>query len=44
MLKLSLARLRWGNLSPEQREELNTMGLRETFLRPYLASKFHKHY
>jgi len=39
-----LARLRWGNLSAEQRAELDTMGLRETLSRPYLAPKLHKHY
>ena len=44
MLKYFLTRLRWGSLSPEQKEELKTMSLRQVFDRPYLSPKLHKHY
>jgi len=44
MLKNILATLRWGSLSPEQKEELKTMSLRQVLNRPYLAPKLHKHY
>jgi hypothetical protein len=44
MLKNFLARLRWGSLSPEQKEELKTLPLSAVFSRPYLAPKLHKHY
>ena len=44
MLRYLLARLRWGSLSPEQKEELKTMSIKQVFTRPYLAPKLHKHY
>jgi hypothetical protein len=44
MLKNLLARLRWGSLSPEQKEELKTMSFKQVFDRPYLVPKLHKHY
>jgi len=44
MLKYFLAEIRWGSLSPEQKEELKTLPLSEVFKRPYLAPKLQKHY
>jgi hypothetical protein len=44
MLKYILAKLRWGSLSPEQKEELKTLPISEVFSRPYLAPKLYKHY
>jgi len=44
MIKNILASIRWGSLSPEQKEELKTMPLSEVFTRPYLIPKLHKHY
>ena len=43
MLKNILAELRWGPLTPEQQKELETLTLKQVFLRPYLAPKLHKH-
>jgi len=43
-MKYILARLRWGSLSPEQKEKLKTMSFAEVFNRPYLTPKLHKHY
>ena len=44
MLKNFLARLRWGRLSQEQKDELKTLPLSQVFTRPYLSPKLHKHY
>ena len=44
MFKYLLARLRWGSLSPEQKEELKTLSLSAVLNRPYLVPKLHKHY
>jgi hypothetical protein len=44
MLKYIFAYLRWGSLSPEQKEELKTMTIKQVFDRPYLSPKLHKHY
>jgi hypothetical protein len=44
MLKLIFARLRWGKLSQEQKEELKTLSLGQTLARPYLVPKLFKHY
>jgi hypothetical protein len=44
MLKSILASLRWGSLSPEQKEELKTLPLLKVFTRPYLAPKLYKNY
>ena len=44
MFKTILARLRWGSLSPEQKEIVKTLSFREVFSRPYLDPKLHVHY
>ena len=44
MFKYILAELRWGRLTPEQKQELETLSLKEVLNRPYLAPKLHKHY
>ena len=44
MIKKFLARLRWGSLSPEQKEELKTLPLLAVFTRPYLTPKLYKNY
>lgn len=44
MIKYILARLRWGSLTTEQKEELKTLSLGKVFSRPYLTPKLHKHY
>lgn len=44
MLKFILARLRWGKLTKEQKEELKTLPLSEVFKRPYLCPKLYTHY
>ena len=44
MLKLFLARLRWGRLSPDQKSELKSLSFRQVLNRPYLDPKLHKHY
>jgi hypothetical protein len=44
MLKYTLARLRWGSLSPQQKEILKGMSFIQVFKRPYLESKLFKHY
>jgi hypothetical protein len=43
-MKYFLARLRWGSLSPQQKEQLETMSLGQVIKRPYLCPKLHKHY
>jgi hypothetical protein len=35
-----MARLRWGSLSPEQKEKLKTLSFKELFKLPYLIRKF----
>jgi len=44
MLKYIFAYLRWGSLSPEQKEELKTMSFKQVFTQPYLAPKLYKHW
>ena len=44
MLKFILAKLRWGKLTKEQKEELKTLPFSEVCKRPFLAPKLHKHY
>jgi hypothetical protein len=44
MLKNLIAHLRWGSLSPEQKEELKTMSFRQVLNRPYLTPKLYKNY
>jgi hypothetical protein len=41
MLKYILARLRWGSLSPEQKEKLKTLSIKEVFNSPYLIRKYY---
>jgi hypothetical protein len=43
MLRYLLARLRWGSLSPQQKEKLSTLSLVETFRSPYLISKLFRY-
>jgi len=40
MLKYIIARLRWGSLSPEHKERLKTLSLKEVFNTPYLIRKY----
>lgn len=44
MLKFFIARLRWGSLSPQQKEILKGMSFNQVFNRPYLDPKLFKHY
>jgi len=41
MFKNILARLRWGSLSPEQKEKLKTLSFKEVFGTPHLIRKFY---
>jgi hypothetical protein len=39
-LKILLSVLRWGKLTPPEREKLNDLTLKEVFLSPYLIRKY----
>lgn len=41
MFKYILSRIRWGSLSPQQKEKLKTMSLRQVFNRPHLAPQLY---
>jgi len=41
MLKNLIATLRWGKLSQEQKQELETLTLKQVFKRPYLSPKLY---
>jgi len=41
MFKYIIARLRWGSLSPEKIEKLNTMTFSQVFTSPYLIRKYY---
>ena len=43
-MKYILARLLWGSLSPQQKEQLRTMSIRQVLNRPYLCPKLYKNY
>ena len=40
MFKTIISYLRWGSLSPEQKEKLKSLSIKEVFNTPYLISKF----
>jgi hypothetical protein len=40
MLKYIFAEIRWGSLSPQQKEKLSTLSLVETLRSPYLEYKY----
>ena len=40
MLKVLIAELRWGKLSPEQKQKLETLSLKEVLNTPYLIRKY----
>jgi hypothetical protein len=44
MLKKIIASLRWGDLSNDELDVLETMTLKKVFMCPYLCPKMHKHY
>jgi len=44
MFKYILANLRWGELSNEELEVLDSLPFGEVLKRPYLAPKLSKHY
>lgn len=44
MFKYILASLRWGDLSNEELDVLDTLPFREVLKRPYLCPKLHKHW
>jgi len=40
MLKVLIAKLRWGKLSPEQKQKLEILSLKEVFNATYLIRKY----
>jgi len=44
MIKYFFARIRWGSLSPEQKEKVKALSFKELFSTPYLTPKLYINY